>query len=61
MDDSKETYKTVSPTILDEGQSLTLIGTIISNEFATVYSRRSGIIKDLYIDIGDSVNENQTI
>ena len=60
-EEPKEKYSTVSPTSLDDGQSLTLIWTVVSNEFATVYSRRSGIIKDLYIDIWDAVKENQTI
>lgn len=60
-EEQKPSYTTVSPTLLDEWQSLTLIGTVLSNEFATVYARRSGIIKDLYIDIWDTVKENQTI
>lgn len=60
-EEPEEKYTTVSPTSLDDGQSLTLIWTVVSNEFATVYSRRSGIIKDLYIDIWDAIQENQKI
>jgi multidrug efflux pump subunit AcrA (membrane-fusion protein) len=34
---------------------------MISNETANVYPRRSGIIKDLYVDIGDSISAGQKI
>lgn len=58
---TEDTYATISPRSIDSWQSLTLIWTVVSNEFATVYARRSWIIKDLYVDIWDRLEENQTI
>ncbi len=57
----KEKIDTLFPTYNEDRQQLTLIGTMISNETANVYPRRSGIIKDLYVDIGDSVFAGQKI
>lgn len=61
LEDKEPTLRTTQPEQVDEGHSLTLIGSVVSNEFATIYARRSGIIKDLYVDIGDQIDENQTI
>lgn len=59
--EEKETIETILPTHNADRQELTLIGTMISNETANVYPRRSGIIKDLYVDIGDSISAGQKI
>jgi hypothetical protein len=43
--------ETFFPSYNENKQYLTLIGTVISHETANIYPRRSGIVKDLYVDI----------
>lgn len=57
----EERISTITPKRMDTWQSLTLIWNVRSNEFATIYARRNWIIKDLYVDIGDTIRENQQI
>ena len=53
-------WRTVHPQKL-RNENIILIGKVISNETAKLYPRRQGIVKDIYIDIGDQVEENQVL
>lgn len=44
-----------------ESSDLLLPGKVLSHESATIYPRRGGIVKDIYLDIGDPVREGQVI
>jgi|GEM_PF-922699 multidrug efflux pump subunit AcrA (membrane-fusion protein) len=41
--------------------SVLIPGTVLSNETANIYSRREGIIEDIYKDIGDEVQKNEVV
>lgn len=53
-------YETIFPNRKREN-ALVLPGQVLSHESATIYPRRAGIIKDIYFDIGDYVEEGQVI
>ena len=55
-----ELYKTITVE-QKKNSDLILSGKVLSHESATVYPRRSGIVKDIYLDIGDPVREGQVI
>ena len=56
----KELYKTITVE-QKKNSDLVLPGKVLSHESATVYPRRAGIVKDIYLDIGDPVREGQVI
>jgi len=56
----ENTYKTTTVT-QKESSNLLLPGKVLSHESATIYPRRAGIVKDIYLDIGDPVREGQVI
>ncbi|MBT3835052.1 HlyD family efflux transporter periplasmic adaptor subunit [Candidatus Peribacteria bacterium] len=41
--------------------SVLIPGTVLSNETANIYSRREGIVEDIYKDIGDEVQKNEVV
>lgn len=53
--------KTISPVPIDKSSERIVVGTVISNETAGIYARREGIVKDVLVDIGDTVKEGQII
>lgn len=57
----KKEIATVSPVERKNANSLMLVGTVISNESAMIYPRREGIVKDIYVDIGDTVEAGEVI
>jgi len=52
---------TTNPMLLKEVNERIVVGTVISNETASVYPRREGIVKDVLVDIGDTVQQGQVI
>jgi len=58
--DSKE-LTTVRPLLVSDSSSVTLLGTVLSNETANIYPRREGIVEDILVDIGDTVEKNQVV
>lgn|GEM_PF-7000251 len=52
---------TVNPQERKNANSLLLIGEVRSNDVAKVYARREGIVKDIYVDIGDTVEAGEVI
>jgi membrane fusion protein (multidrug efflux system) len=54
-------YKTVTPIPKDGNGTRAILGTVISNEIANVYPRRQGIVKDVLVDIGDTVKTGQVL
>ena len=55
----EEMIKTVSPK--QENQKVSFLGEVLSNKTVNIYPRRNGIVKDVYVDIGDKVFAGQTI
>lgn len=53
--------KTINPKILPQNDETIILGTVISHETANIFPRREGIIKDIYFDIGDEVQEGQIV
>lgn len=58
-EEKKEEIETISPK--EELQTISFLGEVLSNKTVNVYSRRSGIVEDIYVDIGDKVYKGQTI
>jgi len=54
-------YNTIHPKISKSFSVQKLIGRVRSNNFAMIHPRREGIIKDILVDIGDTVKAGQTI
>lgn len=54
------TYKTINPKKLSDDKVL-LIGTVLSNESASIFPRRSGIVGDILVDIGDPVKKGEVL
>jgi multidrug efflux pump subunit AcrA (membrane-fusion protein) len=52
---------TTTPKLVSGSSSILLLGTVLSNETANIYPRRDGIIEDIYVDIGDTVEANQVV
>jgi multidrug efflux pump subunit AcrA (membrane-fusion protein) len=57
----KKIWQTVSPKIAKDFSSIKIVGKVKSNGFAIISPRRSGIVQDLLVDIGDAVTKGQTI
>ena len=57
----KKEIPTVNPVERKNANSLMLVGKIVSNESAMIYPRREGIVKDIYVDIGDTVQAGEVI
>lgn len=55
-----QSFQTITPT-LSKNTSHILLGKIISNEVANIYPRRQGIIQDIYVDIGDVVQQGDVL
>lgn len=51
----------VMPRLQANANTLLLLGTVYSNEAANIYARRQGIVKDVFVDIGDTVTEGQIV
>ena len=45
------------PEIQDLRETITLIGSVVADEQVTVYSRVSGYLRELNVDIGDTVRQ----
>lgn len=56
----KKEYVTVMPKKLSDDKKI-LIGKVLSHESASVYPRRSGIVEDILVDIGDTVKKGQIL
>lgn len=52
---------TIQPTIVSGSSSVILLGSVLSHETANIYPRRDGIVEDIYVDIGDTVEKNQVV
>lgn len=52
---------TINPTLVSGSSSVILLGSVLSHETANIYPRRDGIVEDIYVDIGDSVQKNQVV
>jgi multidrug efflux pump subunit AcrA (membrane-fusion protein) len=57
----REERKTVHPVLTSDASTSILIGRVLSHETANIYPRRDGIVEDVYVDIGDSVQKNQVV
>ena len=58
----KETqYTTVKPNVSKAFSRQRFIGKVRANNFAMIHPRREGIIKDILVDVGDTVKAGQTI
>lgn len=59
---SEETnFQTLQPILISGSSSTILLGTVISNETANIYPRRDGIVEDVLVDIGDTVQKGQVV
>ncbi len=58
---SEISFDTVHPQLSQSFSTQKLIGRVRSNSFAMIHPRREGIIKDILVDVGDTVEEGQTI
>ncbi len=58
---SEISYTTVHPQVSQSFSVQKLIGRVRSNNFAMIHPRREGIVKDIFVDVGDSVTEGQTL
>lgn len=56
-----DTLTTIAPELVSDSSSVILLGTILSHETANIYPRRSGIVEDIYVDIGDHVEKGQVV
>lgn len=56
----KKEYITVTPKKLNDDKKI-LIGKVLSHESASIYPRRSGIVEDILVDIGDTVRKGQVL
>lgn len=54
-------FTTVRPLLVSDSSSVTLLGTVLSNETANIYPRREGIVEDILVDIGDTIEKNQVV
>ncbi|MDA0376599.1 MAG: efflux RND transporter periplasmic adaptor subunit [bacterium] len=54
-------FTTVRPLLVSDASSVTLLGTVLSNETANIYPRREGIVEDILVDIGDTIEKNQVV
>ncbi len=54
-------FNTTNPLLISGSSSSIILGTVLSNETANIYPRREGIVEDIYVDIGDSVEKNQVV
>jgi len=62
QDDIQEQGLTLSqPLLLSNSSSTIILGTVLSHEIANIYPRRDGIVEDIYVDIGDTVQKNQIV
>jgi len=52
---------TINPTLVNGSSSIILLGSVLSHETANIYPRRDGIVEDILIDIGDTVEKNQVV
>lgn len=57
---SEKVHKTVNPKKIKDEKKI-LIGKVLSHESARVFPRRSGIIEDILVDIGDQVKKGQVL
>ena len=57
----EKTYDTIQPKISKNFSMQKLIGKVSSNNFAMIHPRREGIIKDILVDVGDTVKAGQAI
>ncbi len=53
-------YKTIEPKKLQDEKKI-LIGKVLSHESARVFPRRSGVVEDILVDIGDRVTKGQVL
>lgn len=53
-------YKTITPKKLQDEKKI-LIGKVLSHESARVFPRRSGVVEDILVDIGDRVTKGQVL
>ena len=60
-DNDPDALLTIQPVLLSNSSSTIILGTILSNETANIYPRREGIVEDIYVDIGDTVQKNQVV
>lgn len=58
--ETKKEYITVYPKKINDDKKL-LIGKVLSNESASIYPRRDGIVADILVDIGDIVKKGQVL
>ncbi|PIR52624.1 hypothetical protein COU76_05470, partial [Candidatus Peregrinibacteria bacterium CG10_big_fil_rev_8_21_14_0_10_49_10] len=52
---------TIIPTLISGSSSVILLGSVLSHETANIYPRRDGIVEDIYVDIGDTIQKNQVV
>lgn len=57
----EKTWQTIDVEIAKDFSSLKIPAKVKSNQFAIIAPRRSGIVQDLLVDIGDKVYKGQTI
>lgn len=60
-DRSEDEVKTTRPVRISGSSSVLLLGSVLSHETANIYPRRDGIVEDVYVDIGDTVQKNQVV
>lgn len=54
-------FRTTSPKKISDEDRPLVLGKVLSNETANVYSRRNGIVEDIFFDIGDRVEKGQVL
>lgn len=58
---SEPDIKTVFPSLSKNFSTLLLSGTVRSNETGKIFTRADGIVKDIYVEVGDKVKVGQTL
>lgn len=58
---SEPDIKTVFPSLSKNFSTLLLSGTLRSNETGKIFTRADGIVKDIYVEVGDKVKAGQTL
>lgn len=59
--DTEARFETITPHISLSFGSQHFVGRVLSNSFAMIHPRREGVIKDIFVDVGDRVSAGQTV
>lgn len=54
-------YRTITPQISPSFAEQKFVGRVIDNSFAMIHSRREGVVRDILVDVGDTVSTGQVV